>query len=329
MSTPIHPNTFWRGIWTPKTCPKKTKLEHVFGRPGYMTPFLGCFFSAVQTLATHFGFRRCVFRKTPRDVLLFKVLANEAPQGDKLGHDLKVLRKKPSKRVADLAPEARPKTLVKHQHLDPDLYHLSADMCPAKLFWGDKSAVFLPVGDMELINGELCFSYHGNPMVHWWMNSEGIRTRNSRQHGAYSQLMVDWWFGARWFGIRFGIFPSGFQNIQSTGPQTTVYWSLWSTPHPQSWQIKVYGDPLLSVKFCLFTGWGKRSNSWFSDLSKKMGGQKGRLIHLKCGNNWDTPRQSPILGSMLGAILVFEGVVNTVWTVFKTLATYWLVNRYP
>ena len=206
---PLYIQTPFDEVFGPqKTCPKKTKLEHVFGRPGYMTPFLGCFFSAVQTLATHFGFRRCVFRKTPRDVLLFKVLANEAPQGHKLGHDLKVLRKKPSKRVADLAPEARPKTLVKHQHLDPDLYHLSADMCPAKLFWGDKSAVFLPVGDMELINGELCFSYHGNPMVHWWMNSEGIRTRNSRQHGAYSQLMVDWWFGARWFGIRFGIFPS-------------------------------------------------------------------------------------------------------------------------
>ena len=172
LSVPLYIQTPFDEVFGPqKPTQKRPNLSMYLEDRGTWLLFWDVFFSAVQTLATHFGFRRCVFRKTPRDVLLFKVLANEAPQGHKLGHDLKVLRKKPSKRVADLAPEARPKTLVKHQHLDPDLYYLSADMCPAKLFWGDKSAVFLPVGDMELINGELFFSYHGNPMVHWWMNS--------------------------------------------------------------------------------------------------------------------------------------------------------------
>ena len=42
-----------------------------------------------------------------------------------------------------------------------------------------------------------------------------------------NQPMVNWWFGARWFGIFFGVplkknpFHKGIPNIQTTGPQTT------------------------------------------------------------------------------------------------------------
>ena len=48
-----------------------------------------------------------------------------------------------------------------------------------------------------------------------------------------NQLMVDWWFGAGWFGIRIGIpisnnpFHKGILGIQTTGPQDHQLTTQW------------------------------------------------------------------------------------------------------